>query len=58
MSQIPEGDFEDDDGVVNCYTQKEFRSGRWGGAPSAPTGTPHACHTTDSTSPRIRYGRP
>ena len=25
MSQMPEDDFEDDDGVVNCDTQKEFR---------------------------------
>lgn len=25
MSQMPEDDFEDDGGVVNCYTQKEFR---------------------------------
>ena len=25
MSQMPEDDFENDDGVVNCTTQKEFR---------------------------------
>lgn len=25
MSQMPEDDFKDDDVVVNCYTQKEFR---------------------------------